>query len=155
MSTGTTSNDATGQPSSAGEIEQTAGRYLLAIHRISDDEGSRVSTGELRERLDVSPSSVTEMVGKLDDRGLVDYEKYRGVRLTERGADVATGLAWRLCVVTNFFGSTLDTDLDDRTSYEIGFTLPADGVSRLRELVNHPCRESCPETDREYDECLA
>lgn len=154
MSLGKRADDSDDSPSLAAGIDRTTGRYLLGVHRLSDQNERQVSTGELREYLDVSPASVTEMIGKLDERGLVEYEKYQGVTLTEPGATVASRLAWRLCVVTNFFGSRLDTDLDDETSYEIGFALPEDGLSRLQELVQHPCTESCPGTRQEYEGCL-
>lgn len=139
-------------PNSA--VDRTAGRYLLAIHWLAEPAGTRVSTGDLREYLDVSAASVTEMVEKLDGRGLVDHEKYRGVRLTDSGGSIATHLAWRFCVVTNFFGSVLETDLGDDESYDIGFTLPADGIDSLHELIDHPCVDRCPETSQDYDGCL-
>lgn len=109
--------------------------------------------GELKEALDVSGASVSEMVSNLDERGLVDYEKYRGVSLSDSGRILGARIAWRFCVVTNFFGSVLETDLDDETTYEIGTTLPEDGVVRLRELVDDPCIETCPEMSQFYEEC--
>lgn len=154
MSLGKQTDGSNSPPPLPTEIDQTAGRYLLGIHHLAGQDESRVSTGDLREYLEVTPASVTEMIGKLDDRGFVDYEKYRGVTLTDRGSEVARRLAWRHCVVTNFFGKTLDTNLDDLTSYEIGFTLPEQGLTRLSDLIHHPCTESCPETGQDYDGCL-
>lgn len=139
--------------SMAADVGRSAGRYLLAVHWLSQSGPDRVRTGELRESLAVSAASVTEMVSRLDEQGLIDYEKYEGVRLTRQGQDVATRLAWRFCVVSNFFGSSLDTDLDDETSYAIGVTLPERGIFRLREMVAHPCIEACPETQQRYDGC--
>jgi Mn-dependent DtxR family transcriptional regulator len=136
-------------------VDRTAARYLLAISALSTDDETRVSTGDLRERLDVTPASVTEMVSKLDDRGLVDHENYRGVRLTDRGTAAAARVGWRVCVVTSFFDSVLDTTLDDRTAFDIGYVLPRDGVRRLRELGTAPCLELCPESGRSADRCPA
>lgn len=136
------------------DIGRRTGRYLLAIQWLSDHGDRRVTTGELGRRLEVSGASVTEMLGKLDDRDLAEYEKYEGVELTEPGRDTARRLAWRLCVVTNFFESVLDADLTDAQSYEIGYTLPADGVERLSGFVDHPCIDRCPETSQEYSGCL-
>jgi len=141
------------QISATDGIGRSAGRYLLAIHWLSQSGPDRIQTGELRESLDVSAASVTEMVTRLDEQGLVDYEKYEGVRLTRQGEDVATRLAWRFCVVNNFFVSSLNTDLDDETSYDIGMALPEQGIFRLREIADHPCIESCPETRQRYNGC--
>lgn len=136
------------------DIGRRTGRYLLAIQTLSRQSDRRVRTGELGRHLDVSGASVTEMLGKLADRGLVAYEKYEGVALTEVGGETARRLAWRFCVVTNFFETVVDADLSDEQSYEIGHTLPADGVERLSGLVDHPCIDRCPETTQEYDGCL-
>lgn len=134
-------------------VERSTGRYILAVHWLADSTDSRVTTGELREYLGVSGASVTEMVGKLDDRGLLDHEKYRGVDLTDDGRHIATRLAWRYCVVTNFFRSVLGTDLEETDLYEIGYAIPVEGLVNLRELIDHPCLERCPETRQEYDGC--
>ena len=48
-----------------------------------------VSTTELAERLGVTPGSVSAMLRKLSEVGLVEHEPYRGVRLTSQGRRVA------------------------------------------------------------------
>lgn len=60
--------------------------YLKAIFESAGDEG-RASTVALARRLAVAPASVTGMLRKLADQEppWVEYEKHRGVRLTERG----------------------------------------------------------------------
>lgn len=53
------------------------------------EETSIVSTQELANRMQVRPASVTGMLKKLSELGLVEYEAYRGVRLTEAGHKAA------------------------------------------------------------------
>lgn len=137
------------------DIERGAARYLFAIAVLSRSGTGRVTTGELHEQLDVAQPSVTGMVSKLDDRGLVDYEKYEGVTLTDRGESLARQVGWRLCVVSTFFDSELDTTLDDRMAFAIGFALPERGVRRLRELVGSACLGRCPEADGDAERCAA
>ncbi|WP_018465710.1 manganese-dependent transcriptional regulator MntR [Calidithermus timidus] len=48
-----------------------------------------VSTQELADRMEVKPASVTGMLKKLAELALVEYEAYKGVRLTEAGYKVA------------------------------------------------------------------
>lgn len=139
----------------SSKIERSAARYLFAVSILSNSSRTRVTTGELQEQLDVAPSSVTEMISKLDDRGLVDYEKYQGVRLTDRGAAIAERIGRRFCVVSTFFESELDTMLDDRTAFDIGYALPEDGVFGLHDLVGSRCLGMCPEADGSDDECVA
>ncbi len=56
----------------------TADQYLKAIYLAQRMEEGPASTGTLADILDVSPASVNEMIGKLEDRGLVEHEKYKG-----------------------------------------------------------------------------
>lgn len=49
----------------------------------------RVSTNALRDALGISAPSVTDMAQRLMDSGLIDYRKYRGMRLTARGEQIA------------------------------------------------------------------
>jgi len=95
-------------------VEQTTARYLFAISTLSAESDDRITTGELREFLDVAPASVTEMISKLDDEGFVDYEKYQGVTLTEQGENAVSNVSWRFCVVTSFFESALNATLESR-----------------------------------------
>lgn len=62
--------------------------YAKAIYTLEARSGS-ASTNELAALLDVRPGSVSGMLRKLSALGLVEHERYRGVRLTERGRRVA------------------------------------------------------------------
>src|SRR5579864_9698213 len=62
--------------------------YVKAIYTLDSGEGT-VTTTALAERLDVRPASVSGMLPKLTELGLVEHEPYRGVRLTDRGTRVA------------------------------------------------------------------
>jgi DtxR family transcriptional regulator, Mn-dependent transcriptional regulator len=62
--------------------------YVKAIYTLDSGEGA-VTTTALAERLDVRPASVSGMLPKLMELGLVEHEPYHGVRLTQRGTRVA------------------------------------------------------------------
>ena len=62
--------------------------YLKAAYRLEDEPGP-VTTQRLAEALGVSSPSVTQMVKRLHELGLVRHERYRGFELTENGAQVA------------------------------------------------------------------
>ena len=49
----------------------------------------RVHTNDIATSLNINPSSVTEVLQKLSDEGHIDYEKYLGVTLTEKGRKIA------------------------------------------------------------------
>jgi DtxR family transcriptional regulator, Mn-dependent transcriptional regulator len=63
--------------------------YAKAIYSLAGRTGGAVSTNALAERLGVTPASVSAMVKKLDDRGLVEHVPYKGVALTPAGTRVA------------------------------------------------------------------
>lgn len=68
----------------------TEENYLKAIFKLSD--GGDVSTNALSEEMSTRAASVTDMIKKLSDKGLVDYEKYKGVTLSDKGREVAVSV---------------------------------------------------------------
>src|SRR5579884_231399 len=62
--------------------------YAKAIFTLESRDGA-ASTTELAALLEVRPASVSGMLRKLSALGLVEHERYRGVRLTDRGRRVA------------------------------------------------------------------
>ena len=66
----------------------TEENYLKALLSLADDAG-RAGISELGKALGVSTPSVNSMVRKLSERGLVDYQKYQPLRLTDAGRKAA------------------------------------------------------------------
>lgn len=62
--------------------------YLKNIYKIQEEEG-RVATTVLSHRLQISAASVSEMVRRLADEGLLRHTPYKGVELTEAGKTMA------------------------------------------------------------------
>ncbi len=63
--------------------------YIKAIYHLSETENVSVATNAIAEQMSTKPSSVTDMLKKLSDKSLVNYKKYQGVSLTEKGRLVA------------------------------------------------------------------
>jgi len=63
--------------------------YLKAIYALQQESDDPVATSAIAEYLDVTPPTVTSMVEKLEERELVEREKYKGVELTDEGETVA------------------------------------------------------------------
>lgn len=66
--------------------------YLKAIFILNQKEESGASTNAIAERLQTKASSVSAMLKKLNDKGLVSYEKYKAAKLTESGNKAATAV---------------------------------------------------------------
>ena len=69
-------------------LSQAVEDYLKTIYKLQQD-GESVSTSDIARAMDVSSASVTNMVKRLAQLNLVEYESYRGVTLTETGEKVA------------------------------------------------------------------
>jgi len=63
--------------------------YAKAIHLLAERSGKPVGTSALAERLGVSPGTVTAMLKRMSEIGLVEHQPYRGVELTAAGNRVA------------------------------------------------------------------
>ncbi|MDP6224801.1 MAG: metal-dependent transcriptional regulator [Candidatus Poseidoniaceae archaeon] len=72
----------------AGHFQEFEDEYLETMYEFFErDEHSRVRTGDLAERLKVSPASATEMIQRLSSKGYIDYERYKGAKLTQKGLE--------------------------------------------------------------------
>jgi DtxR family Mn-dependent transcriptional regulator len=63
---------------------ESAEMYIKAIGELTLKDGL-VPISTLASRLGISPVSATEMVHRIVEQGLVEHERYKGVRLTETG----------------------------------------------------------------------
>ena len=59
--------------------------YLKAIYHLNVNFDEEISTNAIAEKMDTKASSVTDMLKKLAEKGLVNYIKYQGVSLTHEG----------------------------------------------------------------------
>jgi len=66
--------------------------YIKAIRALESEGEGAVPTNAIAERVQTTPASVTDMLKKLKARGLINYEKYKGVRLTPEGSAQAIGI---------------------------------------------------------------
>ncbi|NLB19755.1 MAG: metal-dependent transcriptional regulator [Clostridium sp.] len=69
-------------------MKQSQEDYLKALYDLGGEKYI-VTNKDLAHRLNVSPPSVSEMLRKLFKQDYIDYEKYKGIRLTEEGVKAA------------------------------------------------------------------
>ena len=84
------------------QITSSMEDYLEMICRIHRD-GQPIRIKELAECLHVKPSSASKMVGNLRKQGLVCFEKYGTVSLTDEGLELGEYLLFRHEVLRRFF----------------------------------------------------
>jgi len=110
--------------------------YLEAIYDIVDDKGyAKVS--DVAKELDLGLSAVTEMFQKLDDKGYIDYKKYSGVTLTEKGNSVAKSLLNSHKIWEDFFVKIgVDREMADKEACKIEHVVDPEITEKVDELIN-------------------
>lgn len=114
--------------------------YLKAIFKISEKRTGTVSTKEISKLVETSAASVTDMLKRLAEKDLINYEKYKGVSMTTSGQRIATTLVrkhrlWEVFLVERLnFGweevHAIAEQLEHIQSEEL--------VNRLEEHLNFP-----------------
>lgn len=111
------------------------GEYVLALY-IAEHQGEPpVSPGRVAERLGRSPATASEMFRKLDADGLVDYEPYEGVALTEAGRVRAAELHETYVLLSWFFRSVLDLDDHEGEAMEMAAVMDHEVAAQLVETL--------------------
>ncbi len=89
--------------------------YLEMIYRM-ELKGEKATTARLSKSLKLSPSSVTEMLQKLADKGYLEYSSYRGVKLTKNGRDIGKKILERHRLIEEFLKFI---NIDERKVHEL------------------------------------
>jgi DtxR family transcriptional regulator, Mn-dependent transcriptional regulator len=113
--------------------------YLKAIYQLSP-EGRPASTSEIANLLALSPPSVTGMVKRLSEHGLLEHIPYRGVQLTEEGRRAALRMVRRHRLIeaylVEFLGYSWDTvhEEAERLEHAVSDTM----IERMAGALGHP-----------------
>jgi len=86
--------------------------YLKSIYEL-ERAGGPAATTDLASRLGVTPASVTGMVRRLADQGLLTHQRYRGVRLTAQGRHAALRTIRRHRVIESYLVRALGYRWDE------------------------------------------
>ena len=93
-------------------ISNSEENYLKNIYTIESILG-KVSTNILAEKLETKASSITDMVKKLAKKGLLNYKKYQGVKLTDKGRKIALKVIRKHRLWETFLVTKLDFSWDE------------------------------------------
>ena len=76
--------------------------YLEIISELVELKGY-ATTLDISRYMNVSAPSVTKMLQRLDENGFLEYEKYHGINLTDKGAQIAEGIRQKHGILLEFF----------------------------------------------------
>jgi DtxR family Mn-dependent transcriptional regulator len=73
-------------------VSSTEENYLKAIFKIGEKDKKPAGTNAIAAEMETSAASVTDMLKRLSEKGLINYQKYKGVNLSGKGSKIATSL---------------------------------------------------------------
>ena len=130
----------------------TANQYLKAIYLVQQQEDGPASTGDVADMLEVSPASANEMIGKLEDQGLLDHEKYKGVNLTDEGIHRAREALQNYCIIERFLAEVLEVEEFRGEAKQLEGVIDETVAERLDTIIDR--EPQCPDCfDAEDDVC--
>lgn len=121
-------------------ISQSEENYLKAIFSLQVTNSGLISTNLLAESLQTKASSVTDMLKKLDLKGFINYEKYRGFSLTEKGEKYALEIIrkhrlWEVFLVNHLnFGWDEVHEIAEQLEHIKSVQL----IDRMEAFLNYP-----------------
>ena len=119
------------------ELSESQENYMEAIfHIVAEKRAARAK--DIAQRLAVKPSSVTEALSLLSEKGLINYSPYDIITLTPRGMKISKNVVRRHEVLRDFFLNVLSVDIGiaDKAACSMEHALPRQILDRLTKFLN-------------------
>ena len=117
----------------------TEENYIKAIYHLQQADGN-VTTNEVAAELNTKAASVTDMLKKLKAKKIVNYEKYKGFRLSADGRKIALGIVRRHRLWEYFLVEKLQFGWDEvhEVAEELEHITSSKLVDKLDAYLGHP-----------------
>ncbi len=109
--------------------------YLEMIYRLHI-ENAEVRVSKLSECLNVKPSSASKMVNNLKNEGLVSFERYGHITLTEKGAELGRYLIFRHDTINRLLCFINRTDNEIEQTEKIEHYINTETVYNMKALLD-------------------
>jgi DtxR family Mn-dependent transcriptional regulator len=132
--------------------------YTKAIFALESRGEEPVSTNALAERLEITPGSVSAMLKRLDELGLITHIPYRGVRLTPDGRRIALEVIRHHRLLESYLSEALGMPWDrvhaeaEVLEHVLSEDLEALIAAKLGHPTVDPHGDPIPSADLELDE---
>ncbi|MGZ4904810.1 MAG: metal-dependent transcriptional regulator [Halobacteriota archaeon] len=118
--------------------------YLEALYTKQEEHKKTIATRDIAQCLGVKDASVTEMLKKLSEKGLVTYAPYRGAALTDAGFKIAARIKRKHRLLECFLVDICG--IDGRESHEqaceIEHVISDKAIDSISAQLGHP--NECP-----------
>jgi DtxR family Mn-dependent transcriptional regulator len=124
-------------------ITLTEENYIKAIYHLGKQGIANVSTNAIAQEMETKASSVTDMVKKLSEKGYVDYKKYQGVSLTEKGKAIAISIVRKHRLWEVFLVEKLNFSWDEihEVAEQLEHIKSKKLISQLDAFLGHPTHD--------------
>lgn len=121
-------------------LSHTEENYIKAIYHLSNGGQQAVSTNTIADELNTAAASVSDMIKKLANKELLNYKKYHGVNIDEKGRKAALSIIrkhrlWEVFLVENLSFNWDEVHVVAEQLEHIDSPLL---ISRLDEFLNFP-----------------
>ncbi len=126
--------------------------YLEALYTLTQNNET-AGTSEISKKLNVSPSSVTEMLQKLAESGYVIYSRYQGVTLTPTGFEIAEKMTRKHRLLERFLHDMLHIGNEKvhKEACEMEHALSDETERAICQTLKAP--DKCPDDEQEIPAC--
>lgn len=117
--------------------------YIKTIFHLFDENKEEVATNAIAEAMNTKASSVTDMLKKLADKGLINYRKYQGVTLTPKGTQKAIAIVRKHRLWEVFLVEKLHFSWDEvhEIAEELEHIQSDKLIERLDSFLGHPDKD--------------
>lgn len=122
-------------------LSESEEMYLVTIRKICEScTDTTIPIPHLAQELDLLPVSVNQMVKKLTEAGLVEYQPYKGVELTAEGRRISTKILRHRRLWEVFLVRELKMVLDEAAelSCRLEHPISEDVAQRLSTFLGNP-----------------
>ncbi|MCW1249388.1 metal-dependent transcriptional regulator [Acaricomes phytoseiuli] len=117
--------------------------YVKVIYTYTEWQDQPITSSQLASRLGIANSSVSEMVRKLKEAGLVDHRPYSSVTLTESGRALALAMVRRHRLIETYLAQELGYGWDEvhNEAENLEHAVSEQFIERLAAKLGHPDRD--------------
>ena len=125
------------------QLTESIEEYVEGIWRL-EREVSTVGTGEIAQYMNVAPASVTTMLKRMADLGLVEHTPYQGVKCTPRGGTLAIDLLRKHRLLERLLVDFLGLPWDDvhDLACKLEHYISMDVADQIEKALGYPT--TCP-----------
>ena len=133
---------------SSNSIEE----YLEAIHYFNE-QGRLAKNTDIAKMLNVSPPSVTQMVQKLAEEGLLEYKPYKGAMLTGKGMAIAQNVVRKHRLLERFLHDQLGLQKEKvhDEACKMEHRISDEVAAALCSVLDNP--STCPDDEKDIPPC--